>query len=88
MLLGRVQGTISATIKHDSMRRQKLLVIQPLLADRAAPDGDPIVAIDVTGAGKGELVMCSSDGAAVREWLGAKSTPVRWAVIGIADDDS
>jgi microcompartment protein CcmK/EutM len=30
-------------------------------------------------------VMVTTDGAAVREIIGANDTPVRWAVIGIAD---
>jgi len=85
MQIGWVVGSATSTVKHASMRGQKLLVVQPLLADGRSSDGDPIVAIDLIGAGKHERVMISSDGKGTREWLGADDTPVRWAVIGIVD---
>ena len=63
----------------------KLLIVQPLMADRKSPDGYPLVAIDTIGAGKGESVMITSDGAGTRAMLNADATPVRWSVIGIED---
>ncbi len=56
-------GTAVSTIKHASMERQKLLIIQPLMTDGNAPDGDPLIAIDSVGAGVGERVILTSDGA-------------------------
>ena len=85
MLSGRVIGTATATLKHASMEGWRLLVIQPLLADGRSPDGDPLLAVDRLGAGKGETVIISSDGRGTRELLGCDATPVRWAVIGIPD---
>jgi ethanolamine utilization protein EutN len=85
MLLGRVVGTATSTVKHKSMEGQKLLVVQPLMADGQAPDGDPLVAIDSVGAGAGETVMLTSDGRFAREWLRIEATPARWTVIGIED---
>ncbi len=87
MQLGKVVGSVTSTVKHASMRGQKLLVIQPLLADGQSPDGDPVLAIDVVGAGRHERVMISSDGKGTREILKSETTPVRWAVVGIADPD-
>jgi microcompartment protein CcmK/EutM len=40
----------------------KLLVVQPLMADRTKADGDPQLAIDTVAAGVGDLVMITSDG--------------------------
>lgn len=85
MLAGRVVGTAQATIKHASMKGQKLLIIQPLMADDRQPDGEPLVAIDSIGAGMGERVMLTSDGRFARQWLRSSATPVRWTVIAIAD---
>jgi ethanolamine utilization protein EutN len=67
------------------MQGQKLLVIQPLMADGKSPDGDPQIAVDAVGAGKGERVMITSDGKFTREVLKTEATPVRWSVIGICD---
>jgi ethanolamine utilization protein EutN len=67
------------------MNRQKLLVVQPLMADGKQPDGEPLIAVDSIGAGVGENVILTSDGRFAREWLGSHATPVRWAAIGSED---
>jgi ethanolamine utilization protein EutN len=85
MLFGKVIGTAVSTVKHASMDCQKLLVVQPMLADQQRPDGDPLIAIDSVGAGIGATVMLTSDGRFTRDWLRTKATPVRWAVIGMKD---
>ena len=81
-----VIGNATATIKHESMHGQKLLIVQPLLVDRKTPDGDPLVAVDGVGAGIGEVVTISSDGRHARQLLGSDTTPVRWTIIGIHDE--
>lgn len=85
MQLGLVVGTATATVKHRSMLGQKLLVVQPLMMDGKSADGDPQLAVDAVGAGKGETVMITSDGRFVRELVKQENTPIRWSVIGIAD---
>ncbi len=85
MQLGLVVGTAVATVKHSTMQGCKLLVIQPRLADGKTPDGDPVLAVDGVGAGRGETVIITSDGRHARELLNADATPVRWTVIGIRD---
>jgi ethanolamine utilization protein EutN len=85
MLLARTIGTATATVKHRSMQGQKILVVQPLAADGKSPDGDPQLAIDLLGVGRGELVVLTSDGRYTRELLKCDNTPVRWSVLGIRD---
>lgn len=85
MQIGLVVGTATATQRHPSMRGWKLLVVQPLMADGSRPDGDPQLAVDNLGAGVGERVMITSDGAGTRALLKSDTTPVRWSVIGIPD---
>lgn len=85
MQLGLVVGSATSTVKHPSIQGQKLLIVQPLLADGRSPDGDPVLAVDALNAGRGEIVMITSDGRGTRELLRSDTTPVRWAVIGIQD---
>ncbi len=85
MLLGRVLGSATATVRHPTMRGWKLLVVQPLLPDGKSPDGDPVLSVDNQGAGPGDLVVISSDGKGTREMLKADNTPVRWLSLGIVD---
>jgi microcompartment protein CcmK/EutM len=85
MQVGKVIGTATSTVKHRSMEGWKLLVVQPYMIDGVTPDGDPQLAVDSLGAGKGETVILSSDGRGTRDLLGDDTTPVRWSVIGIED---
>ena len=85
MLQALVIGTATATVKHPTLRGAKLLVVQPRMADGRTPDGDPLLAVDTVGAGRGETVLLTSDGRFAREWLKTDATPVRWTVIGIKD---
>ena len=62
MQLGQVVGQAVSTVKHPSMHGWKLLVIQPMTRE-GKEDGDPYVAIDSMGAGPGDKVIVSSDGA-------------------------
>jgi ethanolamine utilization protein EutN len=54
--LARVIGTIVASVKSDSLVGRKLMVIQPLNGqlDNA---GKPMVAVDSSGAGVGDIVI-------------------------------
>ncbi len=56
MQLARVIGHVVATHKDESLVGIKLLVVQPLTADRQ-PVGPPLVAVDSVGAGTGEVVF-------------------------------
>lgn len=84
MLLGMVEGNVVTTVKHPSMRGWKVLIVQPLdVAGKA--DGDPVLAIDMLGAGRGTKVVISNDGRGTREMIGDDLSPVRWSVIGVVD---
>ncbi len=84
MLIGMVEGVAISTIKHRSLGGWKLLVVQPLTFGDA-PDGDPLLAIDMIGAGRGIKVVVSNDGKGTREMIGDTNSPARWAVIGLVD---
>jgi ethanolamine utilization protein EutN len=86
MQLAHVLGTVTATVKHRSLAGAKLLVVQPLLADRVRPDGDPQLAIDTVSAGTGDLVMITSDGRLLRDILKSDATPARYSVVALVDD--
>jgi ethanolamine utilization protein EutN len=85
MYLARVMGTATATVKHPSMEGAKLLLVMALQADGRTIEGDPLLVIDRLGAGRGEMVVITSDGIAARELLHDERSPVRWSVVGIPD---
>jgi len=85
MQLAQVIGRATSTVKHPSLEGWRMLLVQPLGANRKA-DGAPLLAIDALGGSRGDFVMITSDGASVREIMGTNNTPVRWAILGIADE--
>ncbi|KKK90980.1 hypothetical protein LCGC14_2717560 [marine sediment metagenome] len=86
MFIGIVEGRAISTIKHRSLIGWKMLVVQPL--DLAGePDGDPVLAIDMLGAGHGTKVIISNDGKGTRDMVGDTNSPARWAVVGLVDHD-
>ncbi len=86
MQVGTVVGTANSTVKHRSMRGSKLLIVQFYGVDGRTVDGEPVIAVDTLGAGRGERVLLSSDGRSTRALLKDDTTPVRWCVIGIEDN--
>ena len=86
MQLGRVIGTAPATVKHSTFEGERMLVVQ-LETTNGGPDGEPILAFDRLGAGRGDRVLVTNDGRALQELLGM-TTPGRWSVMGLPEDRS
>ncbi len=80
-----VLGHATSTVKHESLEQKKLLIAQPLAEDTRKPDGPPLLVVDTIGAGAGEYVLITSDGATVRDLFGLENSPIRWTVLGIVD---
>jgi len=85
MLLCRVEGSATSTIRHPSLKGWRLLVCQPLGADGRG-DGLPILCLDSLGAGRHQTVVASSDGKSVREKVGDPYSPARYMTIAILDE--
>lgn len=83
MQLGRVVGTATSTLKHPTFEGERLLIVQ-LETAAGGPDGEPVLAFDRLGAGRGDRVLLTNDGAALQKLLGP-TTPGRWSVMGLPD---
>lgn len=83
MQLGRVVGTATSTVKDPTFRGERLLVVQLETID-GDPDGDPVLAFDRLGAGRGDRVICTNDGRMLQEMIG-ENTPGRWSILGMPD---
>lgn len=84
MQLGRVLGTVVATIKAEGLEGVKFLIVQPL--DKHQQEtGDPVVAADALAmAGPGELVYFVASREAA-EALPERFVPVDHAIVGLVD---
>ncbi|MCW2833017.1 MAG: putative ethanolamine utilization protein EutN [Nocardioides sp.] len=88
MELARVLGQVVSTAKHEGFAGFTLLLLHPVDASGGEIDGTPTyVAIDLTGAGTGEVVLVTRGGGA-RVPTSSASTPTDAAVVAIVDSVS
>lgn len=83
MQIGEVIGTATSTIKHSTFQGERLLVVQLQTAD-GRDDGEPVLVFDRLGAGRGDRVIVTNDGAALQQLIG-RNTPGRWSTMGLPD---
>ena len=89
MFLSKVEGSVVATKKDPAMNGRKLLLLRPQLVDdkdptKFRPGMNTVVAVDVVGAGVGEMVLFCQ-GSSARLAPGMKEAPVDAVIIGIVD---
>lgn len=86
MQLARVIGQVVATVKEPGLDSFKILILRNV--DPSAPDDEstapPYVAVDLVGAGEGEIVMVAH-GSAARVPRAAANTATDSAVVAIVD---
>jgi microcompartment protein CcmK/EutM len=83
MLIAKVEGSAVATLKHELLKTSKLLVVRRANAQGDA-SGEAFLALDLVGAGEGELVVVTQ-GSSARTATGHNASPVDAAIIGILD---
>jgi len=86
MLLARIDGSATATIRHPSAKGWRLAICQPI--DEDGNDlKTPIIALDDTGAALHQKVVVSSDGDTLRKWVHDPRSPLRYMVTHIVDEE-
>ena len=84
MILAQVVGHAVSSHSHPSLKGHKLLLCQPLDAQRGLT-GAPMVAIDLFGAGLHSNVFVSTDGLGARHLVHNDKSPIRHFIQGIVD---
>ena len=83
MRIAKVVGVAVATVKDQRLEGGKCLLVAA--ADPVGEaEGSPFVALDMVGAGEGELVMIV-EGSSARIASGDASRPVDAVIVGILD---
>jgi len=85
MYIGRVSGTVVATIKNETYTGRKMLVV-----DRLDLEGRPTaqydIAVDRVQAGVGDLVLVLDEGNSARQIVGLEPNgAIRTVIVGIID---
>jgi ethanolamine utilization protein EutN len=83
MRIALVIGSTVSTIKDESMRGRKLLIVQPADTQGTA-QGEPYVAVDTVSAGSGDLVLVTEYSSA--RYTGfTKDLPIDAVIVGVID---
>ncbi len=83
MILGRIAGTVVATRKDERLGGFKLQIVETVGLD-LKPTGAFTIAVDVVGAGDGEIVLVAS-GSSARLTSATKDKPVDAVILAIVD---
>ena len=84
MYIGRVSGTVVATVKHVGFNGRKLLLVDHLDLD-GSPTGNYDICVDSVQAGVGDRVLVLDEGNGARQVLRVKNAPIRAVIVGIVD---
>ncbi len=85
MRLARVHGQVVATAKEPALEGYKLLLVRDVVeSDPHEGTGSAYVALDLVGAGEGELVLVTT-GSAARVTGPLAEVPTDSTVVAIAD---
>ena len=95
MLLAKVIGSITSTIKHPSLHARKILVVKPIVIPVGSSvipakagihfNSKSVLALDTVQAGVGDVVLINQEGGSCRQVLQDKEAPVNHTIIGIVD---
>ena len=80
MLMAKVVGSVVSTQKDETLVGKKLMIIQPINAERQ----DIRFQQDTVGAGIGDYVLLTS-GSSARKLFSTPSDAVDYAIVGIID---
>ncbi len=87
MILGRVCGTVVATVQHPFFEKRKQLIVRACRPDGSWDGERYTVAVDVVDAGIGQTVIVEDEGNTARQLLNEEPHgPVRAVIVGIVDD--
>lgn len=84
MEIGKVIGTITSTVKHETYLNKKLLVVQELNLKGEA-NGTVRIAVDYVGAGLGDLVLFGGAPGVAAEVFSVDKAPIKDLIMGIID---
>lgn len=85
MYIGKVIGTVVATVKISHLQGRKLLLVDQLDL-QGQETGYYDIAVDVVQAGPGDTVMVIDEGNGARQILGLDPGAVRAVVVGVVDE--
>jgi ethanolamine utilization protein EutN len=84
MYIGKVIGDVVSSVKYETLKNQKILIVQPIDPDMKAK-GEPVLAIDMVDSGIGDVVLIVDQGTAARTVLDMEYPTIRTLILGVVD---
>ena len=84
MILAKVVGNVTATIKHPSYEGHKNMLVQPV-DENGKEIGSPFLSFDNANSGSGDYVLVEQEGNCARQLLGTKDDPFHSVIVGVVD---
>jgi microcompartment protein CcmK/EutM len=84
MILSKVIGNVTSSVKHSAYKGKKILIVTPL-DDAGKTNGKSFLAIDAVQAGVGDIVLAAREGNTARQILGDLNAPLHSVIVGIVD---
>ena len=85
MYIGKVIGTVVATIKISHLESRKLLLVDQLDL-QGQETGYYDIAVDGAQAGPGDTVLATDEGKGARQVLGLDTGAIRAVIVGVVDE--
>ena len=83
--LGRVVGSVVASIKIDHLEGRRLLLVSKLDTD-GAETAQYDIAVDTVSAAPADTVLVLDEGSGARQILGLDPGAIRALIVGVVDD--
>ena len=85
MILCRIMGNVTASVKHPAFVGEALMIVQPINPD-GEDTGSSFLAVDRVQCGPGDRVLVMREGNGVRQIMQKGDiVPIRSLVVGIVD---
>lgn len=85
MYVGRVTGSVVATIKIGHLEGHRMLLVSKLDAEGNETD-DYDIAVDTVSAGPADTVLVLDEGNGARQILGLDPGAIRALIVGVIDE--
>ncbi|MCL5019587.1 MAG: hypothetical protein M1426_03805 [Patescibacteria group bacterium] len=85
MILCKVLGNVTATIKHPGYHGKIVMMVQPVSIEDLSPIGASFLAVDTVQAGPGEIVWVNKEGGSSLIAVREEHVPIHSTITGIID---
>ena len=86
MILCKVLGNITSTVKHPDYVGRRIMIVQPLKYEDLSELGSSFLSVDTVSAGPGEIVWVNKEGGSSRIAVRETDMPVHSTITGIVDE--